>query len=169
MLGRAVGLWLSSPMWGPYNWASGIEALYCGHFGPSIPRRTSSQVGGPLTRQWEGATAQQGHGLCSAPDSLVPAHWTPQQLGVGVLGDCTKPGDSLSPGLLCGLENCCLQCPIHHISWLSVTFHFSSERYKSTGQRRLDSSRCAPNVYSIMNYWVNSKSEGMEINICIAS
>lgn len=28
---------------------------------------------------------------------------------------------------------------------------------------------CAPNAYSIMNCWVNSKSEGIEINMCIAS
>ena len=150
MLGREVGLWLSTPIWGSCNQASGMEALYCGHFGPSIPRRTSSQVGSPLTRQKEGAAAQQGHGLCSSPGSLVPAHRTPQHLGVGVLGDCTKQGDCSSPGLLCGLENCCLQCPIHHISWLSVIYHFSSERYKSTGQRRLDSLQLCPK--SLLRY-----------------
>lgn len=146
-----------------------METLYCGHFGPSIPWRTSSQVGGPLTRQKEGAAAQQGHGLCSSPGSLVPAHRTPQHLGVGVLGDCTKQGDCSSP-VFCVVLKIAVYSALFIIFLDFLSFIiFLLRDINPLVREDLIHYSCAPKAYSVMNYWVNSKSEDMEINMCIAS
>ena len=156
-------------LYGSCNQACGMEALDCGHFGPSIPWRTSSQVGGPLTRQKEGAAAQQGHGLCSSPGSLVPAHQHLNSLGWGFQGTALSQA-TVRHQVFCVVLKTAVYSALFILFLDFQSFIISVLRDVNPLVREdLIHHGCAPNAYSIMNHWVNSKSEGMEINMCIAS
>lgn len=94
--------WLSSPKQGTYKQASGLGPLDCGHFGPCILLRTSSQAGGLLMTWGKEATPWKGHEMyVSHPSPLgsCPPHTlTAQVRGARGLGQIyPSPGSCLMP------------------------------------------------------------------------
>lgn len=111
----------------------------------------------------------EGHGLCSTPGSLVPAHQHLNSLGWGFQGTALSQA-TVRHQVFCVVLKTAVYSALFILFLDFQSFIISVLRDVNPLVREdLIHHGCAPNAYSIMNHWVNSKSEGMEINMCIAS